>query len=224
MFAELRRCHVRLGRPVMFIRAAQGRTHWCSSLDLGSCRLILDMLLATRWSGIEEGDGQEQAEKVSLTKRRVQVGVTDRILGLAVCNNISHRPTPRWYRPSRLLPSSRFRHTPHTPPSPTAGSIHGRCTSLSLTLAFLAPGPRFSLFSIASIPSTPSSSHIWKHLVRALTRRRVESSSCTTSLKYRRHEQRPDKAYLFSLSGNFCCLISLLSIGVALHQCIYAQL
>jgi hypothetical protein len=35
------------------------------------------------------------------------------------------------------------------------------------------------------------------------------------SLKYRRHEQRLDKAYLFSLSGNFCCLISLLSIGVA---------
>jgi hypothetical protein len=82
-------------------------------------------------------------------------------------------------------------------------------------LAFLAPGPRFSLFSIASIPSTPSSSHIWKHLVRVLKRRRVESSSCTTSLKYRRHEQRLDKAYLFSLSGNFCCLISLLSIGVA---------
>jgi hypothetical protein len=77
--------------------------------------LIPDIMSATRWSGIEEGDGQEQAEKVSLIERRVQVGVPDRMLGLAVCNNISHRPTPRWYRPSRLLPSSRFRYPPSFP-------------------------------------------------------------------------------------------------------------
>jgi hypothetical protein len=39
--------------------------------DLGSCMLIPDIMSATRWSGIEEGDGQEQAEKVSLTVRQV---------------------------------------------------------------------------------------------------------------------------------------------------------
>lgn len=37
------------------------------------------------------------------------------MLGLAVCNSISHRPTPRWYRLSRLFPSSRCWYPPSLP-------------------------------------------------------------------------------------------------------------